>query len=883
VLTEEQLVQHQDHLFALLGPSGAFLPDRVLPMQLPPPFRRHTDAAAGLAEHLPAGKGGVRPWLDAEFGRADASAEAVGDLDELQRHKLLSTLVALAHAYRWHTVPPHPQRFEEWRIALPPGIAEPLHAVAAILEHPRVGTTWSLHSCNWWMPDRPGGGAYSAVELSRDNLRLAFPWLGPPHDADLEAFSLTFVLTEAKGARVLGALRLALRAATIGDAHATGFALDQAAGAIAEMTEPFIHLIREPTVSRRAWLPLIQPTFAWAAETAPGEEAGLATPGPSGMQTGVIQALDAALGVGAASFAARSSRDGRRFMLGRHRRFLEGLDELRPVLRGFVERSRDPHLIQLFNECVRALRTFRVIHVKRGAGYLREGRRHSGPRVSTGLAARWTDDAHASAQTTVVEAGADPVATFERTMAERIEETSAAALAVPGSWDGPSPLGLAPADMARILARAVRRQVAPGAEVIHPDERRQALYVIRSGSVRIAPPGQGLPAGRLGPGELFGEVAFLLNHGAPAGVVAEEELEVDVVVREALYQVLDADGALAARFYKALAVLEAERLRLVVRRAGDARPADVPTPPDPRLGPARAPPAATRDAVAALLTAARSRSAAEVVGECDRLVDHLAELGPEEAAAAGQHVLQDAFPVLGRSRLLKLAMLGPGRTHRDARALTHAASGRAAGEDVLGEAVDAWAQALPTFAALRERGAALRRAVGADTGGATAVTGVESVLSAQALEGWPPASTLTHIDSDPEVLDRLVAAVPHRVRAVRENVVHLAHGLGRIPMEPQDVVYCLDLLGYLKDREAVRVLDWVHGRLRPGGVLLLASPRAGARDTAFLEHVAGWALCRRPTDQLGHLFSRSNFLAAPVTSWTDRAGGTTYSSVRRQD
>ncbi|MDQ4119237.1 MAG: indoleamine 2,3-dioxygenase, partial [Actinomycetota bacterium] len=165
MLSAEQVVHRLDRLFALLGPSGAFLPDRVLPQRLPPPFDRHSDAAAELAEHLPSERGGVRPWLDGRFARPDRGlVDAVDDLDELHRHKLLSTLVALAHAYRWHMVPPRPEQFTEWHIALPAGIAEPLHAVAGSLDHPHVGTTWSLHSCNWWMTDRPGGATYSAAE-----------------------------------------------------------------------------------------------------------------------------------------------------------------------------------------------------------------------------------------------------------------------------------------------------------------------------------------------------------------------------------------------------------------------------------------------------------------------------------------------------------------------------------------------------------------------------------------------------------------------------------------------------------------------------------------------------------------------------------------------
>lgn len=867
--------------FHLLGATGAFLPDRVLPTRLPPPFDAHTAAAVELADRFPVRRGGVRPWLDATFGRADPDlVAAVHGLDELGRHKLLSTLTALAHAYRWHTVPPDPARFAEWRIALPAAIAGPLAAVAADLEHPQVGTTWSLHLCNWWSVDHAAGSSYDPAALGRTGLHIAFPWLGPPHDADLEAFSLTFVLVEARGARVLSALRHALGAAGRDDVHGTAYALDQLAGAIAGMAEPFIQLIRDAHVDRRVWLPLVQPPFAWAAETAPGEEARLATPGPSGMQTGVIQALDAALGIGADSFVARSARDGRRFMLARHRRFLETLDELGPVLRGFVLRSRDPRLATLFNECVQGLRTFRVVHAKRGATYLAVGRERSGPRVSTGLAVRWTDDASASAQSTALESDDHPVETFTRVMTERIAETSASALPVLGRWDVPTPLGLAKEDLDRILAVATTRRVAAGTDVIRPDERRQALYFIRSGTVRIAPPGRGLSAGRLGAGEVFGEVAFLLNAGAPAGVVAEEDTDVDVVTRQDLHHILDADAALAARFFAALAVLEAERLRLVVRRAGDTRPSDLPTTADPRLDQCGTPAAATAAVLTALEDAARSGFDPGLQRACDGVVDHLAGLRPGEVAEAGRHVLRAGFPILGRSRLLRLAMLGPGRLRRDNRALAHGTAGDPAGDDHVGELVDRWALTLPSFAALRARSAAIRRARAA-AGEIRRVLCVETCAVGDVVESLARDAELTVIDTNPEELAVPITVSGGSVRAVRENVLHLANGLGRVPLQAQDLVVCLDFFAHLPDREAVPVVDWAHAHLRPGGVLLLGCPAAAARDEAFLEHVAGWAYHRRSAEQLSHLFTRSEFLTSPVTTWTDEDGGAVFAFAHR--
>jgi len=44
------------------------------------------------------------------------------------------------------------------------------------------------------------------------------------------------------------------------------------------------------------------------------------------------------------------------------------------------------------------------------------------------------------------------------------------------------------------------------------------------------------------------------------------------------------------------------------------------------------------------------------------------------------------------------------------------------------------------------------------------------------------------------VLAGVAASPPRTLRTVRENVLHLADGLGRVPLPPQDLIVCFDLL-----------------------------------------------------------------------------------------
>lgn len=394
-----------------LGRVRAFLPALVPVDELPGPFAPYISCCSELPARYPVTGGGVRDWLDREFAEEPRGLRrAIIHLTGAQRDAAMTMFSVLGHTYRWGHVPPAPARFAERLIPLPAGIKGPWEMLARLCGQPCVGTTWSLHLCNWSMRDRPGGATYHPAELTIDNVGVVRNWLPPPFDAQLERFSVSFVLLEAGGSAVLTHL-VDVVEATLRLEFADAVApLEQLRGAIAAMTRGFSLNVRKATVDPEVWLQMIQPTFPWSAEAG---EPGRIEGGPSGMQLGAIQALDAGLGVGGASELAEAARAGRRYMPGPHRRFLKTLDGAGRLVRANVRNSGSEELIGQFNDCVRALRSFRATHHTRGAQYLRSGLVNAGERASTGLTIGVQDD---------------PVATFDRTMAERVADTEAATI-----------------------------------------------------------------------------------------------------------------------------------------------------------------------------------------------------------------------------------------------------------------------------------------------------------------------------------------------------------------------------------------------------------------------------------------------------------------------
>lgn len=96
-------------------------------------------------------------------------------------------------------------------------------------------------------------------------------------------------------------------------------------------------------------------------------------------------------------------------------------------------------------------------------------------------------------------------------------------------------------------------------EPLHRGRRLVCGHLERHGGERIT---------TLGCGEVVGELSFLDSRPPVATVTAEETSEVLSLSRDRLQAQLDSDPGFAARFYRALGVFMAHRLRRTVRQFG---------------------------------------------------------------------------------------------------------------------------------------------------------------------------------------------------------------------------------------------------------------------------------------------------------------------------
>jgi CRP-like cAMP-binding protein len=120
-------------------------------------------------------------------------------------------------------------------------------------------------------------------------------------------------------------------------------------------------------------------------------------------------------------------------------------------------------------------------------------------------------------------------------------------------------------DWVLIQAKAVRRTFKLGDEIIRQGEWGDSLYIIRRGeaSVELAGTGSRAIVAVLGPEDVCGDMAFLEQGKASAAVIAkDEEVEVEELNAHEMREVMEAFPRLASRFYRSLALVLVQRLRV---------------------------------------------------------------------------------------------------------------------------------------------------------------------------------------------------------------------------------------------------------------------------------------------------------------------------------
>ncbi len=391
-----------------LGQNLCFLPDTIPIASLPDQFSVVEQTCRLIADDYCRNGQGVRLRLDCLFTEVDSTLlDATDALSLAQQQCLMNMLSILAHCYRWDRSPPDEHSASLQSLSLPPGLISLWKKTAKLTGQPKVGTNANLKYWNWQLVGRKPGSRYNPIDLLRRKVSVNHNWLSGDARGALENWILTFVLAEAVGSLVITPLLQSIQYALSGNRQSCLTQLQELHQSMKQFNQVFGRLLKGSRVDAGIWLKQVQHTFAWGLRD---EESGELLQGPSGMQVGVIQAINLGLCIPAQTEMARMSASTRSYYTPQHQQFFKLLEQHAPALGRFTDQHTD--LSTAYNDCLNELIRWRVSHQKRGAWYLQKaGEDTNRQRISTGL---------------TLPAEVDGTERFIDLMQQRIEETQTA-------------------------------------------------------------------------------------------------------------------------------------------------------------------------------------------------------------------------------------------------------------------------------------------------------------------------------------------------------------------------------------------------------------------------------------------------------------------------
>lgn len=423
-----------------------------------------------------------------------------------------------------------------------------------------------------------------------------------------------------------------------------------------------------------------------------------------------------------------------------------------------------------------------------------------------------------------------------------------------------------------------------GAYLMRRGEPGGDIFVIEEGQLEIidarATPESILAV--LEPGSVVGEGSFLDSAPRSADARAQVPTQIRRWAKDDLVALLGREPRLAARFYEVLARTTSERLRQqnqstlatlagrdgTMRAGMDRLRADVLTFANH-----------TKEALLQAETELRQdkdpraarASLLRTMNKLESWIDEHFTAHPErEPAEESARILaRELHPYLVRSALAERSIRRTQGVAGVTEVLAHVLVNHPSGDGIVGEILDEWLLARPSFEAMRafrdRVGPIVARALPSHRNRRLTVlnAGTGSLIASlcQSLSSAP--TVLSVVDQSREALavieaGRSLRAQQVELAPVQTNLVELA--LGRIQQQipSQDVIVAHGLVEYMPDRIALGLLSQIRMRLERDGSLILASLLPSA-DRHLLDRLLGWPTVRRRPERLLRIMERAGY------------------------
>lgn len=451
-------------------------------------------------------------------------------------------------------------------------------------------------------------------------------------------------------------------------------------------------------------------------------------------------------------------------------------------------------------------------------------------------------------------------------------------------------------DLDWIIESGDEQQIIAGAMLLTEGQDSAFLFIVLEGllgiSVAAIPDHQ---LATLGPGELVGDISFLEDLPASASVIAVENSLVLTLSKQALLAKIKQDPAFAARLYRAFAILASRRLRERVGSLGRAlqeqgRNAVEASQVERRMMELIANfkqfvNDADKEALKhdGMLPNPRyreiQRGFREFVAAVNVLIGDQASLSQVVKDSLGALLQREVLPYLLLTSTAERFYSKPRGYAGDFFTIDKIYRNQPDGKGRLGPLLDYCFLEEPPAKAVRNRRSLLleemRRSLRERAGERTYFTSLACGPAAELFDLFADLEDsdrvmATLVDIDPQALAfvskrRNRTGLRNQLRLETGNLLYLATGRQKLSLVPQDLVYSVGLIDYFNDKFVIKLLNYVHSILAPGGRVILGNfhPRNSAK--AFMDYVLEWRLIHRSEQDMNRLFEASAF-ARPCTN-----------------
>ncbi len=256
---------------------------------------------------------------------------------------------------------------------------------------------------------------------------------------------------------------------------------------------------------------------------------------------------------------------------------------------------------------------------------------------------------------------------------------------------------------------------------------------------------------------------------------------------------------------------------------------------------------------------------------CESLEASLEQASDPEAL--GTQIRRELLPYLLLTSAAERWYSKPRGYAGDFLAIEHIYQNQPAGHGRIGPVLDQCFLNLPAAIAVRNRRGLLAEEINAvianKQGEQAKVTSLACGPAAEIFDVFgqlenPSSLSATLIDIDHQALSfvgdrRDSAGLRQQIKLINANLIYLATGRERIDLRDQDLIYSIGLIDYFNDKFVIKLLNYIHAALRPGGKIILGNfhPRNSSR--ALMEHLFDWRLIHRDEAEMDQLFRNSAF------------------------